>query len=191
MDTETTPKDVHPSDEGNNEAGSEVVEQPTTEETVEETTEAPVEEKKRELDPEEMQKTLNKQFNEMKSLKDEIEVLKRKPSGNDNEDKIQELEDKLNQSDFYAKNPDYNTPSIKKVLGSNPAEAIQDEAIKEVVDGKVANDKSEASKSVLKSNPRLGRATNKIADARKLSNEGNQDAAEQAATSAVLDAYGE
>lgn len=56
--------------------------------------------------------------------------------------------------------------------------------------GKIkAHDEAEGSKSILKSSPRLGKASDKISEAREAQGKGDQVTAEQRAVEAVSEAY--
>ena len=115
----------------------------------------------RKLDPQEMQKTLNRQFNEIDNLKKQLAEKEKALASSNNtkaeetdlKSEIQALNNRLNQSEFYKNNPKYEP--YKNILGDNPSEAIKDENIKGIVEKAIAFDEAEKSKSVLHSNPRL------------------------------------
>ncbi len=73
--------------------------------------------------------------------------------------------------------------------GQSLREASESEKFKNVFDKVHGYDEIQKSKSVLESSPRLGRVRNKTEEARKLSEEGKQMAANKSAVSAVLDAF--
>jgi len=105
------------------------------------------------------------------------------------------LREEFDKSNFYNQNEEYK-PYIKLVetyKRANPDksrdEVIQSDDFKSAFSKIKSHDEIEQSKSVLKSSPRLGAATDKISQAKELSNKGNLDEAERLATDAVLDAY--
>jgi len=148
----------------------------------------------RDLNPEEMQKTLNKQFNEIDQLKKQLEkpeAPKTEPEGVDLSSKIENLEKQLNDSNFYAENPEYKAyQALIGKLGDSPSEVIKSEEFKTVYDSASAYDKLQSSKSVLESNSRLGQVTDKMSKAREELKAGNDAVAGDEATKAVLDAFG-
>lgn len=120
------------------------------------------------------------------------------------EEKVQSLEQQLNEAQFYAENPEYNDyKGIISKLGDKPAEVIGTEEFKSVYEKAKAYDEQEQSKSVLQSNPRLGKVTDKMTEAReaisaskKAMTEGDlgasiaeMDKASTSATDAVIDAF--
>lgn len=156
---------------------------------------------------EEINKTLGKDFKDketaLKALADtnsyvgklnnELSQLKKQSAANPQDntlaDKVANLEKTLAQKDFYTANPQYNTKEIKKILGDNPINAIADEDMKRAADAIVAQNEAVKSKSVLHSNPRLGKVTDKFTQAQELRKAGNETAGRQAVTEAVIDAY--
>ncbi len=104
--------------------------------------------------------------------------------------KIETLEKVLGESQFYADNPEYKPyKNIISKFGDKPAEAVKSEEFKNVYSKVKAYDDSENTKSVLQSNPRLGKVTDKMTQAREAIKAGNIQSAEASAVSAVLDAY--
>ena len=145
---------------------------------------------------------ISEQGNEIKELKEKLGSTEQTTQDGDSQ-RMSELENRLNQSEFYKNNPEYDKKEIREVLGINPAETIKNESIKSVVDGKVASDKTEDSKSVLQSNPRMGQVTDKVTEAKEHTSNAQKalgtgdittavvehGRAAEAVTNAVLDAY--
>lgn len=99
------------------------------------------------------------------------------------------------RSNFYLNNPDYK-PYIRLVevyQKANPdksrQEIVEMDDFKEDFTKIKAHDEAEGSKSVLRSSPRLGKATDKLSEAREAQGKGDQSIAEQKAVEAVVDAY--
>lgn len=108
--------------------------------------------------------------------------------------KVSTLEKQLQETMFYAQNPDYNNDDFKKMValsGKTPADLVQTSEFKEQYDKIKAYNEIEKSKSVLQSNSRLGQVTDKFTQAKEAIQSGNQQAANEAAVSAVLEAYPE
>jgi hypothetical protein len=140
---------------------------------------------------------------EVKHLQEELQ--KAKQSANpDFMHKVESIEKELNDIKFYNENPDYKPyREVIEKFGSNPAEVIKDEGFQQLYEKVSAFDKSESSKSVLQSNPRLAKVTDNISESRKALQEAKKRNAEgdsmgstQAyndgktkAIGAVLDAY--
>ncbi|MCK9370773.1 hypothetical protein M0R04_12760 [Candidatus Dojkabacteria bacterium] len=158
----------------------------------------------RKLDPVEMQKTLSKQFTEIDKLKKELAKSSGTGSSAGIEDKISKLEQRIVEKEFYADNPDYKPfQTLISKLGSNPLEVVQTNEFKQLAEKAIAFDKLENAKSVLKSNPRLSKATDnlseaksKIAEANKLTMQGDHynamlavEESKTKAVNAVLDAF--
>lgn len=103
--------------------------------------------------------------------------------------------EKYDRSNFYLTNPDYKpyTKLVETYQKANP-EKTREEVV-EMDDfkadyGKIkAHDEAEGSKSILKSSPRLGKASDKISEAREAQSKGDQVTAEERAVEAVAEAY--
>jgi len=96
----------------------------------------------------------------------------------------------LSKELFYSKNPQYEP--MRKVIekmGANPSEVVATEEFKTVFDKVKGYEDLQATKNVLESNPRIGQARNRIADAKEAAQKGNFDAAEKSAVAAVVEAY--
>ncbi len=105
---------------------------------------------------------------------------------------VETLKRQVQESNFYASNPEYNTPEARALIskfGGSPEEVIKDEVFQTAYGAIKANAEIEKSKSVLQSNPRLGQVTDKITQAREALQNGNQTVAETNAVSAVMEAY--
>jgi hypothetical protein len=105
---------------------------------------------------------------------------------------IADMQKQINESNFYAANPEYNTPEAKALIskfGGNPAEVINDDVFKTAFNAIRTTTEIEKSKSVLHSNPRLGQVADKMTVAREASKAGDQIAAADAATKAVMEAF--
>jgi hypothetical protein len=108
--------------------------------------------------------------------------------------KVTTLEKQLQETMFYSQNPDYNNDDFKNMValsGKSPAELVQTPQFKEQYAKIKAYNEIEKSKSVLQSNSRLGQVTDKFTQAKEAVQSGNQQAANEAAVSAVLEAYPE
>ena len=108
--------------------------------------------------------------------------------------KVESLERQIQETNFFASNPEYNTPEAKALIskmGGDPASVVKDEVFQTAYNAIKANAEIEKSKSVLQSNSRLGQVTDKFTQAKEAVSAGNQQAANAAAVSAVLEAYPE
>jgi len=95
---------------------------------------------------------------------------------------------------FYAKNPQHEPlrdviDSMAKAKGQSVAEVIESDPYKKVFESHTGYQESQSAKSVLETNPTLGKVRNKLDEARDAVAKGNYKAAEKSAVSAVLDAY--
>lgn len=108
-------------------------------------------------------------------------------------EEIDTLKTTLQETKFYQEHPEYNTSEAKQLisaLGKNPEEVIKQEVFKNAFEAIQAR-KSENTKSVAMSNPRLGAINDKITQARELAKSGNTGAAADAAVDAVIDLMNE
>jgi hypothetical protein len=150
----------------------------------------------------ELNQVLGKEFKDkesaLKSLKDtneyvgkaKQELKKAQESVNPQlVDEVQKLKASYQQDRFYTANPDYNQEEVKEILGDDPAKALENPKIKKAVEAIAAHYKSEKSKSVIHSNPRLGQAVDSIAQAREAANKGDFKGANKTAIDSVLKAY--
>lgn len=129
--------------------------------------------------------TLSQTQNELHQLKRE-----REQGSTGNDDRIASLEREVRETQFYAKNPQLEPyKDLISSMGQDPREVVSDKSKKEVLDKLIAHDEQEKSKSVLMSNPRLGKVQDKISDARKSASEGDYAKAEQDAVEGVIDAF--
>jgi len=136
-------------------------------------------------------KYVGKAGQEKKALEQKIQALEGKSSGEVAQE-IESLKKVFGESQFYSDNPEYKPyKEIISKFGENPAEVIKSDDFKSLYSKVKAYDDSENTKSVLQSNPRLGKITDKMSQAREAVKSGNMQEAETAAVSAVLDAYGE
>lgn len=153
----------------------------------------------------EINETLGKDFPDketaLKSIKDTIsytgkrkqdiiEEYKKQAGDNELASKVSSLEKMLNEANFYAENPQYKPyKDVISKFGGSPEEAIKDPVFQSTFKKVSAFDEVEKSKSVLHSNPQLGKVTDKMTEARKDLAGGNIDAAGQKAVDAVLKAF--
>ena len=108
----------------------------------------------------------------------------------DNDDRITKLENMLLEANFYAENPQYKPyKDVITKFGGNPSEAIKDPVFQSTFKKVSAFDETEKSRSVLHSNPRLGRITDKITEAKTALTGGDTQKANDAAVDAVLSAF--
>lgn len=96
---------------------------------------------------------------------------------------------------FFSKKPEYEPykdlmRAISKSENKPLGEVAGSDTFKSVFEKAQAYDTVQKSKSVLETNPRLGLVTDKISKAREMSSAGNQVAANDAAVSAVAEAFG-
>ena len=104
--------------------------------------------------------------------------------------KVETLERQVQEANFFASNPEYNTPEAKALIakfGADPATVVADDVFQSAFKAIKATAEIEKSKSVLVSNPRLGQVQDKMTQAREALASGNQSAAEASAVSAVVD----
>jgi hypothetical protein len=98
------------------------------------------------------------------------------------------------EATFYAKHPEYENykgiiSSLKATSNKPLSEVVKDENFKAVYDKAVAFDKTEKSKSILQTNPRLGQITDNMSKAKDAVLKGDMRTAKKSAIAAVLDAY--
>lgn len=110
------------------------------------------------------------------------------------EDKVKELESRLDESTFFGEKPELKSyaPLLKELRGATGKslkDVSESEAFKSVYEKAKAHDENESKRSVLTSNPRLGQATDKLGQAREALKSGNAEAARSSAVSAVLDTF--
>jgi hypothetical protein len=160
---------------------------------------------KTELSLDIINETLGKDFPDvetaLKSIKDtQSYVGKRKEdiigefkkAQNDSElsSRISSLESQLRDANFYGENPQYKPyKDIISKFGSNPADVIKDPVFIDSFKKVSAFDEIEKSKSILHSNPRLGKVTDKMTEAKADLAAGNSASAADKAVQAVLSAY--
>lgn len=135
----------------------------------------------------------------LKSLKDTISYV-----GKKKDDIVKEAfdgskfisRDQYETDMFYSKNPDYQSPELRKVIdsmakadGIRPQDVVESEAFKAVY-GKVKGyTDSQSLKSVLETNPRLANTTSKLGEAAEAMKSGNRDLAASKAAQAVMEAF--
>ena len=149
-------------------------------------------------------KKIGEQGNQIKELQEKIENV----IGDNKENlgaQLENLKGELSREKFYQANPEYDTPEVRKILGTDPNKSLEDGTIKSATEKIVEASKQEKSRSVLHSNPRLGQVQDKmgkakeglkgatealksgnVAEANRLS-----EGANNSAVNAVLDAYSE
>ena len=106
--------------------------------------------------------------------------------------KVNSLEKALQETTFYAQNPEYNTEDFKslvKLTGKSPSELVSSDDFKTLYEKAKAYNEIEQSKSVLHSNSRLGQVTDKFTQAKEALKTGNDAVAKSTAVSAVIDAF--
>lgn len=94
---------------------------------------------------------------------------------------------------FYQQHPEFNTPAIKALItdmGGNPTDVIQKDSFKAAAAALQTTSEMDASKSILHTNPRLGQVQDTMTKAQEAQKAGNSEAAADAATQAVMDAFG-
>lgn len=94
------------------------------------------------------------------------------------------------QDMFYAKHPEYSDlkPIISK-MGNKPEEVINDDTFKAVYEKYKMGKEAVEVKSVLHSNPRIGKATDKLGEAREAAAAGNIAQAGDLAVKGVIEAF--
>ena len=125
-----------------------------------------------------------------KRKEDIINEYKKTEGNNELASKVSSLENMLRDANFYAENPQYKPyKDVISKFGGNPEEVIKDSVFQSTFKKASAYDETEKSKSVLHSNPRLGRITDKITEAKEAIKAGDSAKAEDAAVLAVLNAF--
>lgn len=124
----------------------------------------------------------------------ELKELKSKQKSgettNQEDDRVAQLERRLSDAEFYNENPQYKSyRDLISKFGDNPAEVIQRDDFKGVFSKISKAEELEKSQSVLKTNPRIGKANDKMKEAREAVGSGRTQQAEDLAVKAVLDAY--
>lgn len=112
----------------------------------------------------------------------------------ENTQQLAELHQKVQDMEFFKANPkmEKHEALLKELRGTSGKsfEAIMEsEVFKDTLDKVSAHDELESKKTVLHSNSRLGKATNKMDEARKAVNSGDTQGARKNAVSAVIDAF--
>lgn len=106
---------------------------------------------------------------------------------------VADLARTVQEGAFYQQHPEFNTPAIKALItdmGGNPSEVIQKDSFKAAAAALKTTSEMDASKSVLHTNPRLGQVQDTMTKAQDALKTGNDVAAGDAATQAVMDAFG-
>ena len=99
--------------------------------------------------------------------------------------------DEFNQEKFYSDNPQFKPyKNVISKLGSDPAKVVEDPEFKQILDNANRFQEIETSRSVLHSNPRLGKASDGITEAREAVKNGDYNAANNKAVESVIDAFG-
>lgn len=125
-----------------------------------------------------------------KRKEDIINEYKKQAGESELASKVSSLENMLRDANFYAENPQYKPyKDVISKFGNNPEEVIKDPVFQSTYKKASAYDETEKSKSVLHSNPRLGRITDKITEARDAIKAGDVNKAQDAAVLAVLNAF--
>lgn len=98
------------------------------------------------------------------------------------------------ESTFYAKHPEYEPykgiiGALKNATENSLDEVVKADDFKAVYEKAAAHDESEKSKSVLQTNPRLGKVTDKMTQAKEASAKGDTTAAKDLAVAGVIEAY--
>jgi hypothetical protein len=136
-------------------------------------------------------KSIKDTFSYTGMKKEQIKAeLAKEMSIDDLSQKMSSLENQLRDANFYADNPQFKPyKAMIDKFGGSPQDAVKDPIFQETFKKVSAFDETEKSKSVLHSNPRLGKVTDKMTEARKASAEGNLAQAETSAVDAVLSAF--
>lgn len=100
----------------------------------------------------------------------------------------------FNESTFYAKHPEYEPykniiGALKSATDNTLEEVVKADDFKAVYEKAAAHDESEKSKSVLQTNPRLGKVTDKMTQAKEASAKGDTTTAKDLGVAAVIEAY--
>ncbi len=98
----------------------------------------------------------------------------------------------LKNENFYTKNPQYDTPEYREVIGKmgeNPAEVVGTSAFKGIFEKAAGYDKIQKTKTVLESNPRIGQVRNKMSEAKEATKNRDYNSANTKAVAAVLESY--
>ena len=117
------------------------------------------------------------------------------PNGAQQPDELKMVKREVEDLKFYKKNPDLESykdtlDELRDATGKSLEEILSSEKFKKVLDKAQAVDRQEATKSVLRSSPRLGAAKSKMDQARDAQKAGQDTSARAHAVGAVLDAFG-
>lgn len=137
-------------------------------------------------------KAVTEQGGTIKTLTQAKEEAESKAVSPDLEAQVQTLQTQVRDANFYAANPDFNTPEAKALIekfGGNPEEVVNDEVFKNAFGAITKTAEMEQSQSVLHTNPRLGVAQDGMTKASEALKSGDDAGAASAAVGAVLDAY--
>ncbi len=104
--------------------------------------------------------------------------------------------EELEERDFFSEKPELASQkelikSLAKAEGKKVSEIVEMDKYKTIFEKVQKYDASEKSKSVLHSNPRLGKASSKLAEAQDARKAGNMAQAKSKAVEAVLEATGD
>lgn len=124
-----------------------------------------------------------------KRKEDIINEFKKTTNENELANKVSSLEGMLKESNFYAEHPEYKPYKDLVAKFGSPEEAIKDEGFQKTFKKLSAFDEAEKTKSVLHSNPKLGKITDKMTEAKTALAAGDRNKAGESAVAAVLEAY--
>lgn len=130
----------------------------------------------------------------VKTLETENEALKQAGAvAPDLAKQVESLARTVQDGQFYATHPEFNTPAIKALItdmGGNPETVIVKDSFKAAAAALKTTSEMDASKSVLHTNPRLGQVQDTMTKASEALKAGNDQSAKDSATQAVMDAFG-
>lgn len=108
------------------------------------------------------------------------------PAPKVDESRLKRLEDEL----FYSQNPQYAPhKAVIARMGDSPSDVVKTDEFKTLFEDLELASKTKKTRTVLESNPRIGQARTKIADAREKAKTANYAEANKLAVESVLEAY--
>ncbi len=103
---------------------------------------------------------------------------------------IKSLQRDVSEKEFYAENPEYKPyQSLIRKLGNNPEEVVKSDDFKPHLEKLLVQDETAQSQSIVQSNPRLGKVSDKMTKAREALEAGNEEVAGEHVTDAVIDTF--
>lgn len=128
----------------------------------------------------------------VKTLEETIKTLETNQVTPELQTQVATLTKQVAEANFYASNPQYNTPEAKALItkfGGSPADVVNDEVFKTAFTAITKTSEMDKSQSILHTNPKLGIAQDSMTKAVEAQKAGNDVQAAANAVDAVIGAY--